>query len=82
MLIWGGAFPDTPYKTMKQLRDTETHKTVGWFVRGHVEEMPVEGELKHTRFRNVPSKDSPTGRQLREVDDEKPGSFRVTVIYS
>jgi len=68
---------------MERLKDTETHETVGWYVKGHVDDLEeVDGTPIHTRFRNVPSSDSPTGREVREVDDEKPGSFPVTVVYT
>lgn len=74
---------------MRELADIDTDETVGYYEKGEIEpEQFVEDmegispeDVEYAYFRNVPNGDSPTGRELREVDEQKPGVFRVTVAY-
>lgn len=74
---------------MNELADIETDETVGYYVKGQVDPDEFAGDfddvdpedVQHCLFRNVPNGDSPTGREIREVEEEKPGAFKVTVAY-
>lgn len=74
---------------MNELADTDTDETVGYYKKGEIDREEfaeeIEGidpeDVEYVLFRNVPNSESPTGREIREVEEQKPGVFQATVAY-